>query len=107
MKILPKIRTLIYHKDDLHSGSACVCARTNWGVHCFVATFLILSLFVSTHPGTAFASERQLYVKGEASALSMPIWVAKELRVFQKYGLNIEKGVWLSGLILKKGCAAL
>ncbi len=37
-----------------------------------------------------FAVERQIFVKGEASALSMPTWVAKEMRLYDKYGLDVE-----------------
>jgi NitT/TauT family transport system substrate-binding protein len=51
---------------------------------------LVLLILVSLTPSTAFAAQRQIFVKGEASALSMPTWVAKELRLYEKYGLNVE-----------------
>jgi len=51
---------------------------------------LVLLILVSLTPSTAFAAQRQIFVKGEASALSMPTWVAKELRLYEKYGLNVD-----------------
>jgi NitT/TauT family transport system substrate-binding protein len=52
------------------------------------AVLILLLLFAS--PLWTFADQRQIFVKGEASALSMPTWVAKELGLYEKYGLNVE-----------------
>jgi ABC-type nitrate/sulfonate/bicarbonate transport system substrate-binding protein len=54
-----------------------------------VSVFIFLFLITVT-PSTSFATQRQIFVKGEASALSMPTWVAKELRLYDKYGLDVE-----------------
>ena len=52
----------------------------------FVAVVLLLLAFVNS----VFAAPKQIYVKGEASALSLPTWLAKDYRLFDKYGLNVE-----------------
>jgi NitT/TauT family transport system substrate-binding protein len=51
---------------------------------------LVLLILVSLTPSSVFAAQKQIFVKGEASALSMPTWVGKELRLYDKYGLNVE-----------------
>ena len=53
-----------------------------------VAVFIVLFL-VALAPPTVVASQR-MFVKGEASALSMPTWVAKEMQLYDKYGLDVE-----------------
>jgi NitT/TauT family transport system substrate-binding protein len=79
----------VYKTNDRESGSARVYGRIKAGAR-FVAALLSVFIFASTHPDTARASQRQIFVKGEASALSMPTWVAKELGLYNKYGLNVE-----------------
>ena len=56
-----------------------------------VAALLSFLLFVSGTPSTPLALERHIHAgAGGSSPQELPLFVAKDLGIFQKYGLDVD-----------------
>lgn len=57
----------------------------------FFALLLAILLAVQTVPSTIHALERHIHARaGGSSAQQLPLIVAKDLGLFEKYGLNLD-----------------
>ena len=66
----------------------------------FFTLLLPILLAVSTVPSTALALERHIHARaGGSSAQQLPLIVAKDLGLFEKYGLDVDlleiRGGWM------------
>ena len=61
-----------------------------------VSALILSGFFFLTWPAVLFAQQRYFWSESGTSGSQAPIWTARELGLFEKFGLNVDL-VFISG----------